>query len=139
MDPLLAAAARDLDEGILVVDSGGRVVFANSAAGRIFDLGTLQADIRDHSFPFLQADRRTPIPRERLPFPRALRGEEVPDDELFLPGEGEGRWLRGSARAIRDAAGRVTGAVCIFRDVTARKRQEEALLALTRAPVVLLE
>jgi PAS domain S-box-containing protein len=71
----------------------------------------------------------TPYHPPELPFARsALFGEEHHDVEMQI------RWPDGSHRhiltnsvPIRDAAGRINGAVGMFQDITRRKHDEEAL------------
>src|SRR5439155_20531204 len=68
-------------------------------------------------------------PRDELALARALRGETVEDAEEFfrLPGGQESRWVSASAGAMRDEAGAIRGAVVVLRDMTERKRTEDAL------------
>jgi len=68
------------------------------------------------------------LPPEEMPLQRALRGEESRDEEYeFAFPDGSATALLSNARPIRDAAGRITGAVSASLDVTALKRTEAAL------------
>jgi two-component sensor histidine kinase len=61
-----------------------------------------------------------------LPLQRAARGETVRDEELDIRFEdGTAITLVFEAAPIRDAAGRLAGAVCGAIDITERKRQQE--------------
>ncbi len=64
-----------------------------------------------------------------LPLQRAaLRGEQVRDEEVLVrPAAGEERLFLFSASPLQDQEGRITGAVAVGRDITARRRAEEAL------------
>jgi PAS domain S-box-containing protein len=57
-----------------------------------------------------------------------LRGEVLDERDVFLRHDEapDGRWVTISAQPLRDAAGQSQGAVAILRDVTARRRAEEA-------------
>ncbi|HYF53623.1 MAG TPA: HWE histidine kinase domain-containing protein, partial [Salinarimonas sp.] len=67
-----------------------------------------------------------PAPRDQLPLQRALRGDELVGEEyaLRVPG-GPDRILLISARALRDEADAIVGAVSIAVDITERKRADE--------------
>lgn len=66
------------------------------------------------------------VGREDRPLTRAMRGELTDNEEFayILPG-GTERTLLSSARPIRDATGRIIGAVQISLDISERKRGEE--------------
>jgi signal transduction histidine kinase len=70
-----------------------------------------------------------PLPLERLPGRRALGGEEGAEEVLRFRvlATGVERWARVKATPIFGEGGEVRMAVNIFRDVTERKRAEEAL------------
>ena len=60
---------------------------------------------------------------------RALRGESTNDGEFFIRNgkRPDGVCISANARPLRDAAGALTGAVSVFRDVTRQVRTREAL------------
>lgn len=69
-----------------------------------------------------------PVPPERLPLQRALRGEENRNEEYeAVFADGTSVSLLSNALPIRDASGRILGAVSASLDVTALKRTEAAL------------
>jgi PAS domain S-box-containing protein len=71
-----------------------------------------------------------PLRAEELPVQRAARGEEIRDfEEEVRFSDGTARYLLGNATALRDAEGRITGAVAAFVDITDRKKAEQALQA----------
>ncbi|WP_270939185.1 sensor histidine kinase, partial [Falsiroseomonas oryzae] len=68
------------------------------------------------------------IPPEELPLQRAWRGIESHNEEFEVAfADGTRKWLLSNARPLRDAAGRIVGAVSASLDITARKRTEAAL------------
>jgi PAS domain S-box-containing protein len=58
----------------------------------------------------------------------ALRGDAVSDAEIFVrnPGVPDGRMIEVTARPLRDESGQLNGALAVFRDITGRKRLEDA-------------
>jgi two-component sensor histidine kinase/PAS domain-containing protein len=69
-----------------------------------------------------------PVPAEDLPLQRAVRGEESRDEEFeAVFADGTRKVLLSNARPLRNAAGRIIGAVSASLDITARKRAEAAL------------
>ena len=75
----------------------------------------------------LRRDGRA-LPPSQLPLQRALRGEESRNEEYeAVFADGSSIALLSNARPIRNAMGRITGAVSASLDVTALKRTEAAL------------
>jgi serine phosphatase RsbU (regulator of sigma subunit)/PAS domain-containing protein len=118
-------------DGITIQDADGRLVYANLAAARLSDYGSVEA--------FLAAD-----PRERLAHWRILTedGDPFPIDELpgrrVLAGEREAEavmrvrdvrndrefWSLVKSTATLDDQGRVRYAINVFRDITDQKEVE---------------
>jgi two-component system CheB/CheR fusion protein len=83
------------------------------------------------SFKSFYPDGR-PLPREDRPIGRVLRGEQLEASELEILLEKEDGTRRNvvvAPRAIKDAQGRIVGAINCIHDITARKQIEEALRA----------
>ena len=121
-----------MSEGVFVADADGSLILINPAAERIIGRpseATLAATRRTSEF--YRPDTVTPLDVQDLPSARAIRGEEVDDAEMFVRPlhTGEGIWISANARPLRDQSGSVRGGVVVFRDVTERKRAEEALRA----------
>jgi hypothetical protein len=73
-------------------------------------------------------DGQTVMPMDELPLIRALRGETVQDAELMqVNKEGRKLPLLCNAAPICDATGAIVGGIVAWRDITDRKRAEEAL------------
>ena len=71
----------------------------------------------------------SPRPVEEAPPLRALQGEIVRDLEEMVrtPASGELRYRQVSSAPVRDARGAIIGSVSVVRDITERKRTEDAL------------
>src|SRR6266849_3754812 len=120
-----------MTDGLWVYDAAGDVVDVNQAALTMFGLGSRSEAVSLGSFErfYLRYPDGRPIPREDLPYARALRGMTVPDylaigrhlitgKDLFLF----------NATATTESNG-VVGAVLVIRDITAlqeldRKKDE---------------
>ena len=104
-------------EGLLVLDSRGRIALVNQAAESMFNFsrkmmgGTLLQAIRNHEVAALAW--------------QASAGTTAIEHEVRLEGATP-RIVQVSAVALRDSAGATTGAVLVFHDVT-RLRELEAM------------
>ncbi|UQA55107.1 sensor histidine kinase [Polyangium aurulentum] len=113
-------------DGVLIVDSEARIVFASAGLQILTPLGE---DVRR---PFDAARVRhrdgRPMAWADCPLARALEGEAVVEAVLSFtrPGEDE-RLVSVTASPVRDDAGALIGAYTLMRDVTRRERAEEAL------------
>ncbi|MFW6115600.1 MAG: PAS domain S-box protein [Chloroflexota bacterium] len=123
----LQAIVENAPEGIVVVDEKARIVLANPAADELYARPVPYGEAYDTHTRFgLYGSDGTPIPPRELPLTRsALDGETLCDVELAMvvPG-GERRHLLADTAPIRDRAGEISGAIGIFRDITARVRAE---------------
>lgn len=127
---LLSAVLESMNEGLVVVEDGGRVRLSNSASQRLLGLDELQGQVRPAAaYRLFHADG-TPLADEEIPGIRALDGEEVLATDFHLrtdavPG---GRVLEIGARplASQDAEDRSLAVVNI-RDVTVDRQHRDAL------------
>ena len=128
---VLDAIIRSMADGVVVADAQARFKLFNPSAERI--VGNGMTDRPPDEWPDIYgvyyADGSTPVPADQLPVIRAIRGETVEGLELFIrnPGVPDGAFISVNASPLRDEAGQVVGGVTVFRDVTERRLQEEAL------------
>jgi rsbT co-antagonist protein RsbR len=115
-------------DGICMMDAKG-TLRVNRAAGDIMQNHGPQGDgVADEDWRtqhgFFRADRKTKYPVEETALLRAMRGETVIDDLIFLigPGRPDGVMIASSARPLPGG-----GAISVFRDVTERMQLEEDL------------
>jgi PAS domain S-box-containing protein len=125
----LSRILETMAEGMVLVDGGGRMTYANAAASRI--LGAPPGEIVGLRFddPRFGPTRPggSPFPPEEAPAARVLRtGQPVLGAEVEMHPAGRTAFLRVSAAPLR-AGGRVDGVVVSFDDVTANRQAEEAL------------
>ena len=133
---LLNLIVTSMGDGLLVVDRDGATLLSNPALRRMLGLKV------DENVPkncardcgFFHADKVTPIAPAEAPTSRAVAGEHIDEDEIFIRhGTNlEGSWARVTARALRDEQGTIHGAVAVFHDITAHKRAAEQQQNLLR-------
>ena len=119
-------------DGVIVVDDAGRVVYANPAAHQmvgeaLFDLTAYEWADRRALF---SNDSVTPYEPDDFPLVRALRGEVVEAEEVYIwfHSEQRGLWLSITAMPITSEDASLRGAFVDFRDITKRKLAERDLL-----------
>ncbi len=129
------------DEGILGLDLGGLITFANPAAERLLGYALIEIlgqnihTLIQHSYP-----DGTPYPAERSPILGVLHAGEGcrMDDEALWREDGTSFPAAFSAFPILKD-GVILGAVTTISDISTRKQAEEALRASTRQLTVVLE
>ena len=114
-------------------DAAGRLIYANAAAARMAGYASPEAMTRDadhviEQFELLD-ESGEPFPPEQLPGRQVLQGR--PADEVVIqfrdPDTGHARWSIVNATPIHAPDGRLLLVVNLFRDITERKRQTDAL------------
>lgn len=115
-------------EGVCVAGLDGRIITANPAAEAVF--GPLTGVAFDARFgPRLRlGDGATPCPPASWPMGRAIRGDAMERESLYLspPSGGSGVWLRVNARPLVEN-GFSVGGVLVFRNITQVKTAEDRM------------
>jgi len=119
-----------IGDAVIATDPAGRVTFLNGVARSLTGRSPAPAvgSPLPKVFPIL--DGRTREPAE-CPAARALRegvAVELGNQAELDVGDGRTILIDGGAAPIRDARGRLLGVVVVFRDVTGRRRAEEAIV-----------
>lgn len=112
------------DYGIFALDVKGRVVSWNNGAERIKGW-TAEEILGQHFSTFYPPDARETTPRRLLELAR--RDGRVEDEGWRLRRDGGRFWANVVITALRDEHGVLTGFSKVTRDVTERRRAEEAL------------
>ena len=129
----LKAAFASMTEAIFIADAEGRLLDFNEGFVRYHrfrdreECSRTIADCPRYLDAYFQDG--TPAPPEMWAMPRALRGETASDVEYMLrrKDSGETWWGSYGFAPIKDESGRIVGAVVACREITDRKRAEEAL------------
>lgn len=122
---LLEVTLQSIADAVLTTDALGRVTWLNPVAQRLTGWAAAEARGQPSSRVFLPQREET---GELLadPVRRCLdtgRPTRLPAGAMLLSRDGELRAVDDSVAPIRDADGRVLGAVLVFRDVTQQRRQ----------------
>jgi PAS domain S-box-containing protein len=120
-----------ISEGLIIYDQNGNIIRMNEVAREVFgyivvDYKTLRSE---HGVQVnICLPDGTPFKPEEDPAYKAVHGEVVRNVEVqIIKNPGTTKWLIVSAAPLKDAIGEITGAALTFKDITERKRMEEAL------------
>ncbi len=128
---ILQSILNSMGDGVVVADSQGRLMHINPAARRLLRIPAAGADV----LAWLAAQENylpdSPVESSSRgnPLLRALRGEAVDGAEMFLrhASSAAGVWLSVNSRPLVDRAGKVTGGVVVFSDISGRKNLERQI------------
>ena len=130
---VLQSVLDSIAEGLVAADEHGRFVLWNPAAEAILGLGPVDLPRQDwpRHYGFYLPDTVTPLPVERDPLIRALRGE-ANTTEMFVRNHKitEGAWIEVNASPLRDKKGVMRGGVAAIRDITRQKEDEREIRKL---------
>ncbi len=125
----LKSIIASLAEGVIVADQEGRFVYFNPAAKEILGIGMLDIAAAEWTFAYgcFLSDKVTPFPVEQLPLARAIRGEHVHEERIYIRNGArpQGLTIEVTASPLVDKNGFIQGGTIIFRDITAAIAAEE--------------
>ncbi|MHB9027248.1 MAG: PAS domain-containing protein [Candidatus Latescibacterota bacterium] len=122
-------------DAIIVSDAEGYINMVNPAAARMYHALMPDNDRYENQFPLKYSHLDgTLLGQEELPLVRTATGEEaVKEMELIISGPtGKRILVSANAAPIRDMSGRITGAVGILQDITARSELEVKIERMRR-------
>ncbi len=126
-----------LPVGLMMFDAAGRVIAENVHS--TLDWASRDGDFDRYGGRVLSLDHH-PLPRERFPVIRALRGNESIVEDVVVRSKGRAdRVVRVTAFPISGAEGRPGGAIAVFDDVTEASRRARALEVLAETASALAE
>jgi len=125
----LSAVLKSIGDAVIATDTSGAIRFMNTVAEQL--TGWTQSDsVGQHlGAVFVIVDERTREPITN-PVQNAMANKgptRIVTPTLLLSRDGREIPIDDSAAPIRNLAGEVTGVVLVFRDVTERRRSEEAV------------
>jgi PAS domain S-box-containing protein len=126
---LLQVTLNSIGDAVIATDADGRITFLNPAAQSLTGWSQNDAAGKPLSDVFRVVDERTRKPATE-PVEQVLREGKVvglSTNFVLTSRDGTERAIDDSAAPIRDANGKVVGVVVVFRDVTDRRRSEDAL------------
>ncbi|HEV2741881.1 MAG TPA: ATP-binding protein, partial [Rubrobacter sp.] len=136
----LEVILRGVADGVIAQDPTGRLVYANEAAAKLVGFPTAreftEAYVREVMAAFEVFDEEgRPFPLENLPGRRALSGEKGAEEVLRFRvlATGEERWSVVRAEPVFGERREVGVAVNLFRDITERRKAEQALREIREA------
>ncbi len=132
----LEAVFESIADCVVVCDREGRLLHSNMAARRLLSLDQQPAiakqSLDEHATRWRMRDARGELlPPDRWPLTRIVRGEVLTGaqamDVVLRTLEGRDVDLNISGAPVRDTEGLIVGGVVVMRDVTERRRLEQAV------------
>lgn len=133
----LRAMIEQLPIGFIAADITGKLTVMNGESTKLLADAAVDQTIDEaaREYGIFEADKTTVINPENVPLARALRGETVRGEELFLRNRSypEGVWLEMYAAPYATGDNAVSGASAAFIDCRARKFLEEETVSQNAA------
>ncbi|MDF1700785.1 MAG: SpoIIE family protein phosphatase [Planctomycetota bacterium] len=135
---LTRSLLRSLDQGVVIADRQGEIQVVNRAARGM--VGSLANTVSRRGWAAsggeeIVGSQGAPEALGSLPIARAVAGERFDDEEVFVrrAAESTGLWLLVSGAPLRSRRGEPEGGFVVFRDITAKKDQDDSVKRLTAA------
>jgi len=125
----LAVTLGSMSEGVITIDSHGRVLFINRAAADMVEWSSEEAVGRDVTKICVLKNAISGRDTE-LPVREVLEGAaaaELPKQTLIVGRDERIRLVEGRLVPVANVSSKRVGAVLVFRDITERRRMEEKL------------
>ncbi len=125
----LQSVIASMGDGLVCVTPDGAFQMVNPTASLLLGVPGLPPPLPEwpERLHMHAEDKRRLLRPEEHALARALAGETVMRQDVYMGGEREVRWLSISAQPVIDNGGTVGGAVAVIRDATERIETNEAL------------
>jgi PAS domain S-box-containing protein len=127
---LLAVTLNSIADGVITTDIAGKIISTNRAVQSLIGWPPDEAEGKNLNEVFHLIHDQTQEPCAN-PVEKALQTcaiVEMENHTLLVTRDGTKRTIASSAAPIRDNAGKVVGAVLVFRDVTEKQKAEAQML-----------
>jgi C4-dicarboxylate-specific signal transduction histidine kinase len=126
---LLQSILEHVGDGVIAIDKGGRVLLWNRRAQELIGMGATEVspDQWSRHYGVFQSPNGEYLPTRELPLVRALQGETVRNQELYIhnPHIVEGGWISVFARPLIADEDKLVGAVAVLVDIEESHRLRE--------------
>lgn len=140
---LLKSTLNTLSEGIVISNLEGDFLLFNPAAERMLGIGARNLNPVDWpaAYGCYLPDKVTPYPPDRLPLFRALQGDKIDEELIYIrnPQKPSGLWISVSSKPLKDEEGVIRGGTVVFRDISDQKLAEESLQSTSLRLSTLIE
>ncbi len=128
------AVLQNVADGIVACDEDGVLVLFNAAIEKIHHqpLEPLSPDDWAQHYNLYYPDGSGLMKKEDVPLYRAWKGEKVTNAKMLIkPGNGESKLMYASGNQVKDAVGKVVGAVVTMHDATEVNEANSRLIEIT--------
>lgn len=125
---ILHTIINNLTDGVIVADKTGNFICFNQAARDILGIGARPIKPEDWATAYgcYLPDMTSPYPAGQLPLARALHGEHIENEVIYIRNAARpnGVFIQVNARPMLDEHGLLSGGVVALRDITAARQME---------------
>lgn len=128
----LAAMLKTIDDGILLQDTTGKIIYANQAVASLCGYQTVEALFQAPALWYEQQFEITdeygaPFPAARFPGRRVIAGENPVQETVRMQKKGSSEvcWLLITSTAVMDGEGKPWSVMSVLHDITHFKEQEQ--------------
>lgn len=127
---LLSSVLQNMQDAIVVADNDGKFLVVNQSAEQLLGTASQPESKEEWSDYYgLFKEHGSKYEWSELPLIRAINGQTVNDEEIFVLGK-DGKtksWISVNATPFNDASGRQMGGIAVFRDISYRKEMTQQL------------
>jgi diguanylate cyclase (GGDEF)-like protein/PAS domain S-box-containing protein len=128
----LRATLLSVGDGIITTDASGKIEMMNRIAESLTGWSAEDAKGKSFATVFITENAKTGAPGDN-PVSRVLETQQATklhEDTVLYSRDQKRRFIEDSAAPITDQAGNLAGVVLVFRDVTEKREEQEAIVRL---------